>query len=107
MKFIAIGLAVVLVSGIGVGTYIFYDFSSTVSANAVDLDGQEDVPPDIGEYKGGFNLVLTGVDTCEEKYKDLFGDRCTGRDAGHAQRCEPAGPRLAGTPADHGGQLPA
>ncbi len=82
MKFIAIGLAVVLVSGIGVGTYIFYDFSSTVSANAVDLDGQEDVPPDIGEYKGGFNLVLTGVDTCEEKYKDLFGDRCTGRDAG-------------------------
>ncbi len=82
MKFIAIGLAVVLVSGIGVGTYFFYDFSSTVSANAVDLDGQEDLPPDIGEYKDGFNLVLTGVDTCEEKYKDLFGDRCTGRDAG-------------------------
>ncbi|WP_136056214.1 LCP family protein [Microbacterium sp. K24] len=82
MKFLAIGLAVVLVSGFGVGAYILYDFSSTVSANAVDLEGQEQLPPDIGEYKGGFNLVLTGVDTCEEKYKDLFGDRCTGRDAG-------------------------
>jgi LCP family protein required for cell wall assembly len=80
-KFIAIGLAVVLVSGLGIGSYIAYDFSSTVAANAVDLDGQEVIPPDIGEYESGFNLVLTGVDTCEEKYKDLFGDRCTGGDA--------------------------
>lgn len=81
LKFIAIGLAVVLVSGFGVATYIAYDFSSTVAANAVDLEGQEVVPPDIGEYESGFNLVLTGVDTCEEKYKDLFGERCTGSDA--------------------------
>ncbi|NJI59702.1 LytR family transcriptional regulator [Microbacterium oxydans] len=81
LKFIAIGLAVVLVSGFGVAMYIAYDFSSTVAANAVDLDGQEVIPPDIGEYESGFNLVLTGVDTCEEKYKDLFGDRCTGGDA--------------------------
>lgn len=81
LKFIAIGLAVVLVSGLGVGLYIYYDLTSTVSANAVELEGQQAVPPDIGEYKGGFNLVLTGVDTCEEKYKDLFGDRCTGSDS--------------------------
>lgn len=81
LKFIAIGLAVVLVSGFGVGAFILYDWGSTVSANAVDLEGQEAVPPDIGEYEGGFNLVLTGVDTCEEKYKDLFGDRCTGSDS--------------------------
>ena len=81
LKFLAIGLAVVLVSGFGVAMYIVYDFSSTVSANAVDLEGQEAIPPDIGEYEGGFNLVLTGVDTCEEKYKDLFGDRCTGADS--------------------------
>lgn len=82
LKFIAIGLTVVLVSGLGVAAYIAYDFSSTVSANAVDLEGDEPVPPDIGEYEGGFNLVLTGVDTCEEKYAQLFGDRCTGSDAG-------------------------
>lgn len=81
LKFIAIGLAVVLVSGFGVGAYILYDFSSTVSANAVDLDGDEAVPPDIGEYEDGFNLVLTGVDTCEDAYKQYFGERCTGSDS--------------------------
>ena len=63
LKFIAIGLAVVLVSGLGVGAYVFYDLSSTVSANAVEIEGQDPIPPDIGEYEGGFNMVLTGVDT--------------------------------------------
>lgn len=81
MRFIAIGLAVVLVSGFGVGMYVLYDLSSTVSANAVELDGQESIPPDIGEYESGFNLVLAGVDTCEEDYAELFGDRCTGGDS--------------------------
>ncbi|MFJ2551171.1 LCP family protein [Microbacterium sp. NPDC087591] len=81
LKFIAIGLAVVLVSGVGVAAYIAYDFSSTVAANAVDLDGQEAVPPNIGEYEGGFNMVLAGVDTCEEKYASLFGERCSGSDS--------------------------
>jgi LCP family protein required for cell wall assembly len=81
LKFIAIGLAVVLVSGLGVGAYVFYDLTSTVTANAVEIEGQDPIPPDIGEYEGGFNMVLTGVDTCEEKYKDLFGERCTGADA--------------------------
>lgn len=82
MKLIAIGLAVVLVSGIGVVAYVVYDLSSTVSANAVELEGQKELPPDIGEFKGGFNLVLTGVDTCEDAYKQYFGDRCKGKDAG-------------------------
>ncbi len=82
IKLIAIALAVVLVSGIGVAAYVIYDFSSTVTANAVQLDDQKQLPPDIGAYKGGFNVLLTGVDTCEEKYKDLFGARCTGKDAG-------------------------
>lgn len=81
LKFIAIGLSVVLVSGLGVAAYIAYDFTSTVTANAVELDGQGEVPPNIGEYKGGFNLVLTGVDTCEEAYKQYFGARCTGPDS--------------------------
>ncbi|WP_336501520.1 LCP family protein [Microbacterium paraoxydans] len=81
LRLLAISMAVVLVSGIGVAAYFYLDFSSTVSANAVDLDGQEDLPPDIGAYKGGFNLVLTGVDTCEDDYKQYFGDRCTGGDA--------------------------
>ncbi|NKF32683.1 LytR family transcriptional regulator, partial [Pseudomonas sp. BGM005] len=60
---------------------IVYDLSSTVSANAVDLDGQEDLPPDISAYEGGFNLLLTGVDACEEEYAQYFGDRCSGGDS--------------------------
>lgn len=82
LKFIAIGLAVVLVSGVSVAAYIVYDLSNTVSANAVELEGQTELPPDIGAYEGGFNLVLTGVDTCEDAYADYFGDRCSGPDAG-------------------------
>lgn len=81
LKFIAIGLAVVLVSGFGVAAYVVYDLSSTVTANAVELDDTKDLPPDIGEYKGGFNLLLTGVDTCEEAYAQYFGARCSGADA--------------------------
>lgn len=77
----AIGLAVVLVSGFAVASYVIYDLTSTVSANAVELEGQKDLPPDIGAYKGGFNLVLTGVDTCEDAYKQYFGERCEGKDS--------------------------
>jgi len=82
VKMIAIAMAVVLVSGVGVAAYIYTDLTSTVSANSVDLEGQEALPPSIGEYKHGFNLVLTGVDTCEEAYKDLFPGRCDGPDSG-------------------------
>lgn len=81
LKFIAIGLAVVLVSGVGVAAYVAYDLSSTVTANAVELDDTKDLPPDIGEYEGGFNLLLTGVDTCEPDYAQYFGDRCDGPDS--------------------------
>lgn len=81
LKFLAIGLSVVLVSGFAVAGYVLYDLTSTVSANAVELEGQKELPPDIGAYEGGFNLVLTGVDTCEDAYKQYFGERCTGKDS--------------------------
>lgn len=81
LKFIAIGMAVVLVSGAAIAGYVVYDLSSTVSANAVELEGQKELPPDIGAYEGGFNMVLTGVDTCEDAYKQYFGARCTGKDS--------------------------
>lgn len=81
LKFLAIGLAVVMVSGFAVASYIVYDLSSTVTANAVELEGQGELPPDISAYEGGFNLMLTGVDTCEEAYAAYFGDRCSGADS--------------------------
>ncbi|OAN43283.1 LCP family protein [Microbacterium sp. H83] len=81
LKFLAIGLAVVLVSGVSVAAYVVYDLSSTVTANAVELEDTKDLPPDISEYEGGFNLLLTGVDTCEEAYAAYFGERCSGPDS--------------------------
>ena len=82
LKLIGVALAVVLVSGLGVVGYVLSSWTSTVSANAVELEGQKELPPDIAAYAGGFDILLSGVDTCEAKYKDLFGERCTGRDAG-------------------------
>src|SRR5690606_32831222 len=74
-------MAVVLVSGLGVAGFVVGGLLNTVSANAVELEGQKELPPDIAAYEGGFDIVLTGVDTCEPKYKDLFGKRCTGKDS--------------------------
>ena len=79
---LAVAVAVVLVAGMGVAAYAAYTLTSSFSANAVELDGQGAVPPDIGAIEGGVNLLIAGTDACEEYYKDLFGDRCTGADAG-------------------------
>ena len=68
LKLIGIAMAVVLVSGIGVATFVVGGMLNTVSANAVQLDHQKELPPDIAAYKGGFDILLTGVDTCEPKY---------------------------------------
>lgn len=82
VKLISIALAVVLISGLGVSAFVVGGLVGTVNANAVELEGQEELPPDIGAYEGGFDILLTGVDTCEPKYAHLFGKRCTGSDAG-------------------------
>lgn len=79
LKIIGIALAVVLVSGVGVAAYAVTTVYGEYTADSVELEGQESVPPDIGEYEGGFNILLVGVDTCEDEYAHLLGDRCEGR----------------------------
>ncbi|HWI29853.1 MAG TPA: LCP family protein [Microbacterium sp.] len=81
-KILAICLSVVLVSGIGVAAYLAYDLTATFTADAVELEGQEAPPPNIGEIEGGVNLFLAGTDACEPEYAQYFGKRCTGPDAG-------------------------
>ena len=81
-RFVAVALAVVLVSGVGVIGYTTYTAVADFSASAVELEGQESVPPDIGEIEGGVNLFVAGTDACEPDYAAYFGDRCTGADAG-------------------------
>ncbi len=70
-----------LVSGLGVAAYAAYDITASFTSDAVELEGQDSVPPDIGAIEGGVNLFLAGTDACEKQYADLFGDRCSGADA--------------------------
>ncbi|WP_235038095.1 LCP family protein [Microbacterium sp. 18062] len=82
LKILAVGLAVVLVAGVGVVGYNVWSLATNFTDDAVALEGQESVPPDIGEIEGGVNLFLAGTDACEEEYAAYFGERCTGADAG-------------------------
>ena len=81
MKIVGIFVAVGLVSSAGVAAYAAYDITASFTEGAVDLEGQEAVPPDIGAIEGGVNLVVTGTDECAPEFAAYFGDRCTGHDA--------------------------
>jgi LCP family protein required for cell wall assembly len=78
---LAVAVAVVLVAGTGVAAVTAIQFTSKLAAKAVELPDEAPIPPDIGAIEGGFNLVLTGIDSCEKKYAALFGARCTGADS--------------------------
>ena len=81
MKLVGVVVAVILVSTAGVAAYALTDLTGSVAENAVALEGQEDVPPDIGAIEGGVNLLLVGTDECEPQYAKYFGERCTGADS--------------------------
>jgi LCP family protein required for cell wall assembly len=81
-KILAVGLAVVLVAGVGIVGYNVWSLATNFTDDAVALEGQEAVPPDIGQIEGGVNLFLAGTDACEPEYEQYFGARCTGADAG-------------------------
>ena len=80
-KIIGIVAAVVFVAGAGVAAYTAYDITASFADEAVALEGQDAVPPDIGAIEGGVNMLVVGTDECEAEYAYLFGDRCTGADA--------------------------
>lgn len=71
----------VLVSGVSVVSFVASDLYGTATADAVELEGQRPVPPNISEFEGGFNLLLMGLDVCEPEYSHLFPGRCDGPDA--------------------------
>ena len=62
-KFIAAGLAVVLVSGVSVAAIATYDVASNVQAD-VHLDNETEGPlPAIGAIDGGVNMLIVGSDS--------------------------------------------
>ncbi|MBS1905299.1 MAG: LCP family protein [Actinobacteria bacterium] len=81
LRAVGISLAVLLVSGAGVVGYVLSDLTAAVAHNAVQLEGGPTAAPDFGAYKGGFNMLVVGIDACEAKYADLFPGRCDGPDA--------------------------
>lgn len=81
MKIVGVVLAVVLVSGAGVAAYALTDLTTDFTDDAVALEGQAPVPPDIGAIEGGVNLFIAGTDECLPEFAAYFGDRCTGADA--------------------------
>lgn len=84
LKAVGIVAAVVVVSGLGVAGYAVYDLAASYVSdeNTVELEGQAEVPPDIGAIEGGVNLFVAGTDACEPEFAGLFGDRCSGKDSG-------------------------
>ena len=81
LKTLGIMVAVVLVSGAGVAAYAAYDITTNFTKDAVPLEGQAAVPPDIGAIEGGVNLLIAGTDECAPEFAGSFGDRCTGADS--------------------------
>lgn len=58
------GVAVLLVSGLSVGTIALWDLNRSVQANTVDIsDGTEQTTVGVGALDGGFNVLLAGSDT--------------------------------------------
>ncbi|MBS1674896.1 MAG: LCP family protein [Actinobacteria bacterium] len=81
LRAFGIVVAVVAASTVGVAGYVVADLSAAVAHNAVQLEGGPTTAPDFAAYKGGFNLLVVGIDACEAKYANLFPGRCDGPDA--------------------------
>lgn len=81
-KLLAVAAVVGAVAVIGVVSYTAYDLTADFVEEAVVVENQPAVPPDLGALSGGVNMMLVGIDECEEKLIALLGDRCEGADAG-------------------------
>jgi len=79
---VAVAAVVAVVSVFAVVSYTAYDLTADFVEEAVVVENQPAVPPDLGELDGGVNMLLVGIDACEEELIALFGDRCEGADAG-------------------------
>ncbi len=79
LRGLAIVLAVVLVSGASVAAYAIWDISSGISGNSVDIsrpgDDAPDRPSGIGEFEGGFDMLVIGADNDANQNAAVYGDR--------------------------------
>lgn len=78
LKVIGVAVSVALVSAASVAAVSIYDMTHNFIDSGIELPGQKDLPPDIAQIEGGFNVLLIGLDQCEAKYAKHFGNRCKG-----------------------------
>jgi LCP family protein required for cell wall assembly len=63
LRIIGIALTVVLVSAGTVGGYAVWNLGNQIHDNGVPIGDQDEaLPPSIGEFTGGFNLLVVGAD---------------------------------------------
>jgi LCP family protein required for cell wall assembly len=64
LAFLGWALAVIVVSTAALAGIAAWQFTSRVSANAIDITGTDEPeqPVEIGSYEAGFNILLVGVD---------------------------------------------
>ncbi|MGA1811355.1 LCP family protein [Frondihabitans sp. 4ASC-45] len=78
LKTIAVGAAVVLVSGVSVGAIALQQIQSDIG-DGVALTGEETEPAlqgtGIGAYEGGFNILIVGTDNDAKQSTAEFGKR--------------------------------
>lgn len=73
---LALVAAVVIASTASVVAIAVWNLTSDVQANAVEIGGSDAAPiPSIGEFEGGFNIMLVGVDNDPNQSSKAYGDR--------------------------------
>lgn len=78
VKALAFIVSAALVAVVGVGAYAYTDLTSTLRGNSVTLEGQDTDPPEVDVLPNeAVNILVTGIDKCEEDWLDDFGGRCT------------------------------
>ena len=75
LKLIGATLAVILIATISLGAVAGYTLTKKINDNAIDIgEGAIGSTNEIGDFKGGFNLLVVGVDNDEEQ-GDAYGAR--------------------------------
>lgn len=85
LSILGVVVAVLGVSAAGIAAYAVWDTFSALGDNAVELGGDDALPPSIGEIEGGVNLLLVGSDSCEGQDVALF-PRCADPDDAPGER---------------------